>query len=66
MGCSSPQSAAALPGLKLDPSRTTVSGLSSGAYMATQAHMAFSDHIAGVALLAGGPYGCAEGSLEVA
>lgn len=66
MGCSSPQSAAALPGLKLDPSRTTVSGLSSGAYMATQAHMAFSDHIAGVALLAGGPYGCAQGSLEVA
>jgi poly(3-hydroxybutyrate) depolymerase len=64
MGCSSQQSAAALPGLMLDPSRTTVSGLSSGAYMATQAHMAFSDHIAGVALLAGGPYGCAEGSLE--
>ncbi len=58
--------ASALPALKLDASRTTVSGLSSGAYMATQVHLAFSDRIAGAALLAGGPYGCAEGSLETA
>jgi poly(3-hydroxybutyrate) depolymerase len=65
-GCSPRQPAANLPKLQLDPSRTTVSGLSSGAYMATQVHLAFSDHIAGVAALAGGPYGCAEGSLEVA
>lgn len=34
--------------------------------MATQVHMAFSDHIAGVAMIAGGPYGCANGSLEQA
>lgn len=64
--CSPGQVAADLPLLKLDASRTTVSGLSSGAYMATQVHMAFSDHIAGVALLAGGPYACAEGDLETA
>ena len=64
--CSTEQAAADLPKLKLDASRTTVSGLSSGAYMATQVHMAFSDHITGVALFAGGPYGCAKGDLETA
>lgn len=64
--CSPGEVAADLPRLKLDASRTTVSGLSSGAYMATQVHMVFSDHIAGVALLAGGPYGCAGGNLETA
>ncbi len=65
-GCASQHADAPLPKLNLDPSRTTVSGLSSGAYMATQVHMAFSDHIAGVAMIAGGPYGCAQGSLETA
>ena len=64
--CTPKQSATDLPRLKLDATRTTVSGLSSGAYMATQVHMAFSDHIAGVALFAGGPYGCAQGDLETA
>lgn len=65
-GCSSETATPALPALKLDPARTTVSGLSSGGYMATQVHLAFSNRIAGVALLAGGPYGCAAGSLETA
>jgi poly(3-hydroxybutyrate) depolymerase len=65
-GCASGPADGPLPKLKLDASRTTVSGLSSGAYMATQVHMAFSDHIAGVAILAGGPYACAQGSLETA
>ncbi len=57
---------APLPKLALDATRTTVSGLSSGAYMAHQIHVAFSDHIAGAALIAGGPYHCAEGSLQTA
>ncbi len=57
---------APLPKLDIDASRTTVSGLSSGAYMAHQLHIAFSDHIAGAALIAGGPYHCAEGALETA
>ena len=65
-GCASEQPTSRLPKLKLDPAHTTVSGISSGAYMATQVHMAFSNHVAGVALLAGGPYGCAQGSLEAA
>ena len=65
-GCSSEPAAAGLPALKLDPARTSVSGLSSGAYMATQVHLAFSDRVVGAALFAGGPYGCAQGSLETA
>lgn len=59
-------SAAALPTLGLDPERTTVSGLSSGAYMAQQLHLAYSGRIAGAALVAGGPWHCAEGSLQAA
>jgi len=55
-----------LPALKLDPARTTVSGISSGAYMAHQVHIAFSDHVAGAALIAGGPYHCAQGVLQTA
>ena len=65
-GCSRDPAVAGLPALKLDPARTSVSGLSSGAYMATQVHLAFSDHVVGAALFAGGPYGCAKGSLETA
>jgi poly(3-hydroxybutyrate) depolymerase len=55
-----------LPKLDLDAARTTVSGLSAGAYMAHQMHIAFSDHIGGAALIAGGPYHCAGGSLQTA
>lgn len=55
-----------LPALDLDPGRVAVAGLSSGAYMATQVHLAYSDRLRGAALLAGGPYGCAGASLETA
>jgi hypothetical protein len=55
-----------LPRLNVDLSHTTVSGLSSGAYMAGQFHVAFSGEVVGVGIVAGGPYGCAEGRLEVA
>jgi len=53
-----------LPALKIDPSRVTVSGISSGAYMAHQVHIAWSTRIAGAGLIAGGPYGCAAGQLD--
>jgi len=43
--------------------RVTVSGISSGAYAATQVHVALSGTVSGAALLAGGPYRCAEGQL---
>jgi len=52
-----------LPELTLDARATTVSGLSSGAYMAGQVHVAFSDSIAGAGIVAGGPYWCARGGL---
>jgi hypothetical protein len=55
-----------LPALKLDPARVAVVGLSSGAYMATQAHLAYSDRLVGAGLIAGGPYGCALGTLKIA
>ncbi|MES2743196.1 MAG: poly(3-hydroxybutyrate) depolymerase [Pseudomonadota bacterium] len=49
----------ALPGYQADLSQTTVSGLSSGAYMAGQFAVAYSGLVRGVALIAGGPYYCA-------
>lgn len=52
-----------LPSLKLDPARTAVAGLSSGAYMAGQAQLAYPELFSSAALVAGGPYGCAEGQL---
>ncbi|WP_020560450.1 extracellular catalytic domain type 2 short-chain-length polyhydroxyalkanoate depolymerase [Thiofilum flexile] len=48
-------------GLKIDSQTITVSGLSSGAFMALQLHVVFSKVIKGVGLVAGGPYRCAEG-----
>ena len=41
----------------------TISGLSSGAYMAVQMHVAFSSLINGSAIFAGGPFYCAEGTI---
>ncbi len=47
-------------------SDTTVSGLSSGGYMAVQVHIAFSSMFNGSAIFAGGPYYCAEGNIMTA
>ncbi|MDH3616639.1 MAG: hypothetical protein OEQ90_09225, partial [Gammaproteobacteria bacterium] len=47
-------------------SRVTVSGVSSGGYMAVQAHVALADRIGGIAAIAGGPYHCAEDSVTTA
>ena len=53
-----------LPALQLDKTQTTVSGLSSGGYMAVQLHVAFSSVFAkGAGVVAGGPFYCAEGSV---
>ncbi|HSD93627.1 MAG TPA: poly(3-hydroxybutyrate) depolymerase [Methyloceanibacter sp.] len=52
--------AEALPKLGADLDRTSVSGLSSGAYMAGQLQVAHSKHIVGSGIVAGGPYACAE------
>ena len=54
------------PRLGIDPGRVTVSGLSAGAQMAHQLHIAWSDVFSGAALIAGGPFGCAAGSVATA
>lgn len=48
----------------VDSSRISVSGLSAGAMMATQLHIAHSSLFNGVALLSGGPWYCAQGSMQ--
>lgn len=48
-----------LPELNIDISQTTVSGISSGAFMAVQMGVVKSASIRGVAATAGGPYFCA-------
>ncbi|MGH8194550.1 MAG: extracellular catalytic domain type 2 short-chain-length polyhydroxyalkanoate depolymerase [Woeseiaceae bacterium] len=52
--------------VNIDRDRVTVSGISSGAYMAGQLHVAHSSLIGGAGLIAGGPYACAGGSIEKA
>jgi poly(3-hydroxybutyrate) depolymerase len=61
-----PAVAAALPALSLAPGAVTVSGLSSGGYMAEQFEVAFSKSVSGAAIIAGGPYGCSLGSVTTA
>lgn len=43
----------------------TVSGISSGGYMATQFHVAHSALVEGAGMIASGPYRCAEGSVRL-
>lgn len=54
------ESTAPLPGLGANINETTVSGISSGAYMAGQFQMAHAKRVVGAAIIAGGPYGCSE------
>jgi predicted esterase len=55
-----------LPSFKVDLMQTTVSGLSSGAFMALQFHVAYSGTVRGAGVVAGGPYFCAQGQLAIA
>ncbi len=55
-----------LPRLDIDPQSVTVSGVSSGGYMATQFQVAHGALIAGAAVVAAGPYYCSEGQLGLA
>ena len=50
----------ALPALGANIDETSVSGISSGAYMAGQFQMAHAKIVTGAAIIAGGPYGCSE------
>jgi hypothetical protein len=59
-------SAEVLPTLNVDPDAISVSGLSSGGFMAAQFQVAFSRTVMGAGVLAGGPYDCAEDDLGTA
>ncbi|MBC8059008.1 MAG: hypothetical protein H7Y61_20770 [Rhizobiales bacterium] len=58
------QAAVPLPALKTDANEISVSGLSSGGYMAVQLHVAYSATFRrGAGVVAAGPFYCAEGSV---
>ncbi len=52
-----------LPNLGADVGGVTVSGISSGGYMAVQFEVAYSSLVRGAGVLAAGPYYCAEGAV---
>ncbi len=62
LGVVAPQAEASekLPALGAPIGATSVSGLSSGAYMAGQIQLAHAKDIVGAGLVAGGPFACAE------
>ena len=51
--------AAFLPAYDADLTQTSVSGLSSGGFMAAQFEVAFSKSLVGAGIVAGGPFYCA-------
>ena len=53
-----------LPRLAASTNDVTVSGISSGGYMAVQFQVAYSSVVRGAGIVAGGPYYCAEGSVR--
>src|SRR5260370_23778318 len=54
----------ALGRFPVDPAEVSVSGISSGAFMASQLHIAHSAGIIGAGMIAGGLYGCAVDSVS--
>jgi len=58
LGVLQPAAAQKLPALHAQADRVTVSGLSSGAYMAAQVAVAHAARVSGVGIFAGGPYYC--------
>jgi hypothetical protein len=55
-----------LPSFNIDTNHISVSGLSSGGYMAVQFDVAFSSILRGAGIIAGGPYSCAQNSATIA
>jgi hypothetical protein len=60
------EGAAKLESYNVDAGETSVSGLSSGAFMAVQFHVSFSSTLKGAGITAGGPFYCAEGLISIA
>lgn len=63
LGLTGAAQAASLPSYNVDIKQTSVSGLSSGGFMAVQFHIAYSSIVKGAGVFAGGPFYCAEGQL---
>lgn len=59
-GTQSQAQVVSLPSFNVDIHQTSVSGLSSGGYMAVQFHVANSSFVRGAGIIAGGPYFCAK------
>jgi poly(3-hydroxybutyrate) depolymerase len=58
------QAAEKLGAFPVDPAQVSVAGLSSGAFMANQLHIAHSAGVMGAAMIAGGLYGCVVQDVE--
>jgi poly(3-hydroxybutyrate) depolymerase len=57
---------AQIESLNIDIAQSSVSGLSSGGYMATQMQLAHSELIVGAGIVGAGPYYCALGDISIA
>ena len=55
-----------LPALHAEAKQVSVSGISSGGYMAVQFHVAYSSSVKGAGVVAGGPFNCAKNQMKVA
>ncbi len=64
LAIANPYSSEHLRSYNVNPQAVTVSGVSSGAFMAVQMQVAFSQNIAGTASVAGGIFWCAEGNSQ--
>lgn len=62
--CAAQAQVASLPAMRAG--QVSVSGLSSGAFMAVQFEVAYSRSVIGAGVIAGGPYFCAQGSVLTA
>jgi poly(3-hydroxybutyrate) depolymerase len=62
LACGTALAAEKLAAFDADATATSVSGISSGGYMAVQFHVAHSATVIGVGVLAAGPYYCAQGN----
>ena len=57
---------ARLQGYNVEKNQNSISGLSSGAFMTVQLHLAHSSKFVGAGIIAGGPYRCAESFRDTA
>ena len=61
LGAAARAQVVSLPAMKAG--QVSVSGLSSGAFMAVQFEVAFSRTVTGAGVIAGGPYYCSQGNV---